>query len=231
MFDDLPCEKLNKIQRVLQCFYCGNNTLMNLVGEHKYNWDECDGEFHGYYNYQMFSCPVCGKVTFLEQYWDSLLSDQNDNYSSKPQEEILYPANKIHVDYVPPNVKDRYETALKTKNIDSAICLIALRKTLEIICEEKKAKGQSLWTKITDLSKKGILPPELKNASTITKNYGNIGAHGENIYISPFELDLNINFVQYIIDYLYILPAKLDEAQKKLKTVKSNNHASGEKTL
>jgi len=75
------------------------------------------------------------------------------------------------------------------------------------------------------------LPPELKNASTITKNYGNIGAHGENIYISPFELDLNINFVQYIIDYLYILPAKLDEAQKKLKTVKSNNHASGEKTL
>jgi len=202
---------------------------MNLVGEHKYNWDECDGEFHGYYNYQMFSCPICEKVTFLEQYWDSLLSEQNDNYSAKPQEEILYPANKFHGDYVPQNVKDAYEAALKTKNIDSSICLIALRRTLEIICKEKKAKGRNLWTKITDLSKKGILPLELKNASTITKNYGNIGAHGEDLCISPPELELNVNFVQYIIDYLYILPAKIDEAQKKLEAVKSNNNLESDK--
>ena len=64
MSNDSPLETANKRQKVLQCFYCGNSTLMNLVGEHKYNWDEGQG-YYGYFNYQMFSCPVCGKVTFF----------------------------------------------------------------------------------------------------------------------------------------------------------------------
>lgn len=73
-----------------------------------------------------------------------------------------------------------------------------------------------MWNKIEDLSKKGILPPELGNASILTKNYGNVGAHGGDVNIPPYEIETINNFVRYIIEYLYIMPAKIDEAQKTL---------------
>jgi hypothetical protein len=120
-------------QKVLKCYYCGNSTLMDLVGEHKYNWDENDG-YYGYFNYQMYACPVCRKVTFFKQYWDSAQSYYNGGeYENFIDEEILYPINTFQGDYLPHKVKETYEAALKTKNIDSAVCLMALRRTLEII--------------------------------------------------------------------------------------------------
>jgi len=61
------------------------------------------------------------------------------------------------------------------------------------------------------LIKKGVLPPELKNASVITKTYGNMGAHDTNITISMQDLNQIIEFVQYILEYLYILPSKINK--------------------
>ncbi|NJD01218.1 MAG: DUF4145 domain-containing protein, partial [Ruminiclostridium sp.] len=117
-------------------------------------------------------------------------------------------------------VKEAYEAALKTRNIDSAVCLMALRRTLEIVCKEKKAQGHNLWNKIEDLSIKGILPVELKHASTITKTYGNMGAHDTDVSVRSFELEQIIEFVEYILDYLYILPAKLSAIQEQLEKKK-----------
>jgi len=142
-------------QKVLQCYFCGNETLMNIVGEHKYNWDEGKG-YYGYFNYQMYSCPVCGRVTLNEQYWDISFrgANENDKEVNFIEEEIVYPINTFKSDDLPTKIKRAYDSALKTKNIDSAICLIALRRTLEIICSEKGAQGRDLWHKIEDLSKK-----------------------------------------------------------------------------
>lgn len=205
-------------QKVLQCHYCGNITLMNQVGCHRHNWDEGSG-YYGYIEYLMFLCPVCNKVSFLQKYWDCAYNgfDREGNEINYFDEEILYPINTFKSDYLPEKVKKAYEAALKTKNIDNAICLVALRRTLEIICNEKNAAGQTLWHKIEDLSSKGILPSELQHASRITKNYGNMGAHEDSVNIMLNELNHIIEFVQYIIDYLYILPAKLNKIQQQLK--------------
>lgn len=152
MLKNLPEDKIDKIQKVLQCFYCGNSTLMDLVGEHKYNWDEGEG-YYGYFIYQMFSCPICGKVTFFQQYWDcNMFLDDERTFI---YEEILYPINKFSEKNIPAKVKDAYEAALKTRNIDSAICLISLRRTLEIICnEKKKQQGEICGTKSKICQKK-----------------------------------------------------------------------------
>jgi hypothetical protein len=209
--------KMENNQKVLQCYLCGNETLMNLVGEHKYSWDETDG-YYGYFNYQMFACPICGKVSLVEQYWDSAQRTYNHKGEIQDYEEetILYPVNTIKTKDLPSEVKSAFESALKTKNIDTAVCLIALRRTLEIVCKEKGATGRNLWEKIEDLSNKGVLPPELKNASVITKTYGNMGAHDADISATKQELEQVIEFVQYILDYLYILPAKIDKIQKRM---------------
>lgn len=211
-------------QKVLQCLYCGNSTLMDLVGQHKYDWDEGDG-YYGYFLYQMFACPVCGRVTFHQRYWDVAQSHYcgNGKEETNIDEEILYPINKFQTTLLPKDVKEAYEAALKTRNIDSAVCLIALRRTLEIICKEKNAAGRDLWHKIEDLSTRGVLPKELKHASNITKKYGNMGAHDAAIKVSASELNQIIEFVQYILDYLYVLPSKLNEIQTKMEKALPEN--------
>lgn len=212
-------------QRVLQCYYCGNSTLMNLVGAHKNCWAEDDGSYYGYYNYQMFECPVCGKVTFCREYWDctQYYCKEDGKFEDIIDKEIIYPINSFQGKYLPREVKEAYEAALKTKNIDSAVCLIALRRTLEVICKEKDAQGKSLWHKIEYLANKGILPVELKHASNITKTYGNIGAHDSDVSIHGYEIEQIIEFVKYIIDYLYVLPAKLSSIQEQLEKRKQKN--------
>lgn len=204
-------------QKIIQCLYCGNKTLMNQVGEHIHRWNE-DYSYYGYYIYSMYKCPVCNKVSFYQEYSDCAMQgiDEKGEIVELVDEEILYPINSFYSKYLPKHIKDAYESALKTKNIDIAICLIALRRTLEMICNDKGATGNNLAKKIEDLSKKGILPKELKAASKITKNFGNIGAHGEDINIYPKELNELIVFVEYILEYLYILPNKIKELEDKL---------------
>jgi hypothetical protein len=213
---------MDKKQKVLKCYFCGNETLMNLVGEYRDDWGNED--FSGYSIYRMFACPVCHKVTLHEEYWEEGMFryDNRGNMEEYATEEILYPFNTLKGNNLPAEVKEAFESALKTKNINSAVCSMALRRTLEIICAEKGAEGQDLWQKIEDLSKKGVLPPELKHASTITRKYGNIGAHDIKVSIPSHELDNIIEFVQYIIDYLYILPHKLKRAEKRLLNAKED---------
>ena len=204
-------------QKIIQCLYCGNKTVMNQVGEHIHNWDDGEG-YYGYFNHSMYKCPICNNITFYQEYSDSAMRVLNNSGEIEQEidEEILYPINKFSPKYLPNNIKDAYEAALKTKNIDVAVCLIALRRTLEIVCNDKDATGRSLAEKIEDLSRKGVLPKELKNASKITKSFGNLGAHGEEITISVRELEELIKFVEYILEYLYILPRKIEELEKKL---------------
>ena len=190
---------------------------MNLVGEHKEDFYE-SVYFGGYNNYQMYICPVCGKVTLNHQYWNNGMThlDENGNEIDDISEEIIFPVNSISKIYLPESIRKAYEAALKIKKIDAASCLMALRRTLEITCNDKGANGKNLWNKIEDLSNKGTLPPQLKHASTITKTYGNIGAHEEEVTVSDNELNYIIEFVKYILDYLYVLPQKLDAVQKKM---------------
>ena len=200
-------------QKLLPCYFCGNSTLMNLVGEHISNWDDGEG-YYGYSKYHMYECPVCRKVSLMELYWDMTQTEYHDGEIEEyTVDEILYPINTYQEKNLPKQVKEAFEAALKTKNIDNAVCLIALRRTLEIILKEKGAEGSNLWNKIEDLSKKGILPQELKHASTITKTYGNMGAHDSQITIQKFELEQIVDFVKYVMEYLYILPGKLKSIQ------------------
>lgn len=206
-------------QKVLKCYHCGNQTLMNLVGEHEERWDE-GYAYEGLEKYEMYVCPICRAVTLICDVWQESQQHQIDGSC---KEEYLYPLHIIRDDYLPTQVRTAFEAAIKTKEIDSAVCLIALRRTLEIVCREKNATGRDLWHKIEDLSNKGILPEQLKNASIITKTYGNMGAHEENISISKIELLKIIDLVQYILDYLYIVPGKIAEAQEKMKEQSPSN--------
>lgn len=95
--------------------------------------------------------------------------------------------------------------------------MVKLRKTLELICKDKNAIGRNLNDKLKKLFELGILPPTLKSASNITRKLGNMGAHESDIEISTTELSSTIKLVEYIIQYIYILPNEIEILEKKIK--------------
>ena len=204
---DLPKEK------IIKCFHCGNETPMTQKGE--YSWGSRDIEYEDFgfsYKYELFACPVCHKVILLETYSDETMIYGYDLDQMRCDEEkrVLYPINSFESDSVPLKGKAPYEAALKIKSIDKNVCLMALRRTLELILKDKGASKWGLKDKIEEIAAKGLLPDTLKEASSLTKILGDSAAHDKELDIDQNDVESMAEFIGFIIEYLYIIPDKIN---------------------
>ncbi len=210
---DLPKEE------IIKCFHCGNETPMPKMGE--YSWGARDiqyADFDFSYKYELFACPVCHKVTLRETYSDESMIWYNnyDQLRWHSQKSILFPVNSIESGSVPSKVKEAYEAALKTKGIDKYICLMALRRTLELLLKDKGATKWGLKDKIEEIAAKGLLPDTLKEASSLAKMLGDTAAHGKEMEIDQYDVEAMAEFIGFIIEYLYIVPDKINTYKERL---------------
>lgn len=219
---DLAKEK----EEIIKCFHCGNETPMKKVGE--YSWGSRDIEFSEIeflYQYELFACPVCHKVTLRETYGDeTMVSGYSYNYdqpSYYDEKKILFPPNSIDDNSIPQKVKDAYASALKTKGIDKYICLMALRRTLELLLKDKGATKWGLKDKIEEIAAKGLLPDTLKEASSLAKLLGDTAAHDKEMEIDQHDVEAMATFIGFIIEYLYVVPDKINSYKKRLDTKSS----------
>jgi hypothetical protein len=175
--------------------------------------------------YVVLFCPICKNYNLINAYWDhtygeTIITDEYDIYNGDAVEEkFLYPINSSLIsqkaDLIPQNVIINFERAIDLKNRDKESCLIKLRKTIEMLCLDKNAEGDNLYHKLIYLSEIGILPKTLNSASALARKLGNIGAHESNIDISSTELRSVIELVEYIIQYIYVLPKEIEKLEKK----------------
>lgn len=205
-------------QKVLQCFSCGNETLMNIKGTFRhYIPFVADEPWHGYEGHQEFSlyaCPVCNSPTLHSAFWYQGMIDPHGNEIE--EESILYPINSIASKAMPDKIKNSFEAALKIKNIDNPTCFLALRRTLELILKDKGAKKYALDDKIKELAEEGVLPESLKEISTFTRQLGNDVAHDKGADPDIHLLNSLVDLVEYLIEYLYILPWKINKFAEKM---------------
>ena len=182
-----------------------------------------------YYDEQIvLKCPSCKNYNIINAYWDSSYGKVTESKKYEDiycgdniYETVLYPvvselsngANGI----VPNDILKTFRKSLELKSVDSESCLVKLRKTLELICNDKNAIGHNLNDKLKKLFELGILPSTLKSASNITRKLGNMGAHESDIEISTTELSSTIKLVEYIRQYIYILPNEIEILEKKIK--------------
>ncbi|WP_427108451.1 DUF4145 domain-containing protein [Lysinibacillus xylanilyticus] len=211
------------MSKVIICLHCGNKTKMEEVA--KYNKREEYYEMWDETNYRLFLCPVCRNVT-LES--DSIFSEdishvaflepweREEEINKATRIEQLYPESLVKGDYIPEKVQKAFEAAVRVKNIDQAICVLSLRRALEIMCKDKNAKGKTLYHKLQDLEKKNILPHIMSDVANFLKDEGNSAAHGDDIEFSIEKVHLLINFTKTILDYVYTLPGQLSDAQTKM---------------
>lgn len=206
-------------REIIKCFHCGNETLMEPIGEYK--WGSSDIEYDDLsfnYVYEMFVCPVCHKITLRETYGDETMAyiNRHDEMEWYQEKTILFPVNNIESSSIPPKIKKAFESALKTKEIDKNICLIALRRALELILKDKGATKWGLKNMIEEIAEKGILPETLKEASSLTKILGDSAAHDKDLEIDQHDVESMSEFVEFIIEYLYIVPEKINTYKERL---------------
>lgn len=212
-------------QMIVQCYHCGNNGLMNVEheinqqfgGDYENEFGDYQHDFEEHITWKLLSCPVCHLVTLYQIYTDeSMQVPYGEDFRQLYEEKIIYPENKMKMNDVPKEIASAFESALKIKNIDYNICLISLRRTLEMICNNKNAKGDSLYKKIINLIEEKIFPKELENAYFVIKDFGNNGAHGNNMCMNQYEVDELIDILYGVIKYLYIMPKKIEKMKKTL---------------
>lgn len=216
-----------KLFRLQTCYHCGNQGLMPIVHKHTQDYggpvfDEignivnCELEEH--FDWILLSCPVCNKVTLYEEYDNELTRDY---YT---QSEVLYPKSSLDYIGVPENIKTAFESALKVKNIDTAICALSLRRVLEAICKDKGANGKNLEQMISDMINRQLLPQMFDDACWIVRQLGNSAAHGDNKHFSMHQVDQTIIFMQNIINYLYSLPIKMQQLRTAIQSEKESTN-------
>ena len=134
---------------------------------------------------------------------------------------IEYPTVAISKEGVPKDIYAAFESAIKTKGIDYAICLLSLRRVLEMICKDKGAVGNTLEQKNQSLVDKNIFTSTIDDACWIIRQLGNEAAHADKIEVYQNDIEQVIEYIALIIKYLYSMPYQVKIMKEQVKKRKS----------
>jgi hypothetical protein len=205
------------------CFHCGNSGVLNFIGHTRWNDEDViyndNGEIISYNvleheDWYIFECPVCNRPVVIRQ-------DTFDIAEYTYQPVTVYPSVMVFSDGVPKEIYSAFEAAIRTKGIDYAICMLSLRRVLEMICKEKDAKGKDLEGMIDNLIEKGILSPAFSDACWVIRQLGNSAAHADKTDIYAYQVDQVIEYVSTIINYLYSMPFRVGKLKENIEAQKA----------
>jgi hypothetical protein len=208
---------------VLFCSHCGNAGILSFITyidtpyQHGSFGNMILDASINYKRWLLFQCPVCKNPTIISEYISA-----NGQPIICPEIAYEFPTTNVHFDGVPENISTAFDSAIKTKGIDRAICILSLRRTLEMICKEKGALGKDLKEKIADLISKKILPEMMTDACWIVRQSGNDAAHADDTVFTEREVDEIIEYVSTVINYLYSMPVRIARLKHQIEERKQN---------
>lgn len=213
------------------CFHCGNTGLLKPIG--RTGWkdediveDDCGNVINytliEHEDWYIFECPVCHKPVIISEY-------KFDVANMPSERKTEYPAIAVLPEGVPKEIYAAFESAVKTKGIDYSICLLSLRRVLEMICKDKGAVGQDLEKKIENLIDKNVLSPAFSDACWIIRELGNCAAHADKMKFYAYQVEQVIEYVSTIINYLYSMPSRVSALKKKVEEQKQKNKETKKK--
>lgn len=148
------------------------------------------------------------------------ISDNNRNVlSTSPSETIPFDKENI-----PDKVLNAFEEAIKCHSNSCFIAsAIMIRKTLEEICIDRGATGNTLFKKLQDLGGKILIPRELLNGMNELRLLGNDAAHIEAQTFSEIgkeEIEVSLEFAKEILKAVY----QYDNLLQRLKNLKDKGN-------
>lgn len=208
--------------KVLVCYHCGNTTPHRRVASHRgRQLYEQLGEkrFYEDYECELYKCPTCQGVSI---FGDFASYPQHETFSSKriyPRGSHLLP--KTHKlaspDCVPAQVGKLYEEIAPLRHISPNAFAVQVRRALELICRDRKAKGKSLFQQLQNLVAQGTFPGYFAEITDLMRRTGNLGAHAGDEDLDVWDVELLDDFFRSVVEYVYVAPSKIERLKQRLK--------------
>lgn len=169
-----------KYSAQLICGHCGRKGLASILSDYSQRDRETLTSPCGYLaiqsdrpwgvGYSLSLCHSCDQLTLTRIEWHDDFKPQEYSYL------IMYPAEES---MLPAEVKDAYLAARNFKKTDPETCAIYLRRTLELVCADRQADGESICERIGDLANKGEIPLKLYESALKFESLKNTGIEKE----------------------------------------------------
>ena len=213
---------MNNKEELKLCPHCGNRAPMAVATSYKHQIIYGDPPYTDEDNFfwLIFVCPNCNKPILVEKFQSSFEIDIIEGWPI--HEKTLYPFNQVNLRDLPENISKSYEAALKVRHIEHNAFAVLIGRTLEMICQEKNAKGNNLFDKLNYLCKQEVIPGRLVEMAQGIRQLRNIGAHADLGEIVESDIQILTDFTEAILEYIYHAPARLEILQNRLNTLNKN---------
>jgi hypothetical protein len=161
-------------------------------------------------NFDTLKCGNCS--AYVQVFWSA--GDRLHSYHVQPWP-LKYEKAPEHY----PEAIGRFwlqaKRNLKDRNWDAAT--VMARSALQLALRSHNAKGANLKQEIDDLASKGILPPIMQEWSHNVRELGNDSAHPnpDQQPTNPRDASDIVGFLDFLLEYLYTLPKKINEYQSR----------------
>src|SRR5580704_1929168 len=151
---------VREITNVAYCPHCGNEAPQRLIHRQSYSekmWDAKTGEPFEDEPWSSFvaSCETCGNVLVYDNPGDQTEEMQFSKC------DLVYPKTPFLSPVIPRQIATSYAEAFKVRAISPNAFAVLIRRTLEILCNERGLTKGTLAARLKILSDKGELPPIL----------------------------------------------------------------------
>ncbi len=214
---------------IVRCVHCGNKTPMELLNKYEYVKtltrpklsDKIKAEEMQIHNlFSLFECPVCNLIQMINTSWERGEEAREGFNRYEVNSKVLYPFTERVFDLMlPENISKAYASARKVKDSDNIICLMALRRTLEMVCKDNGATKGQLHHKLNELKQREVLPPLIGDISTLIKDVGNMAAHGDDVEFDNLLASNMFSLTNRILEYVYILPHDIERTRSEMEKI------------
>jgi hypothetical protein len=237
MSEEITLNKTENREYRLPCGTCLGRTRHKVLQSVDVNGEDEGWDYDYVDNYQIVQCQGCDSISFRKGHSDS----ENTIYDEENDETIhietteLYPSrvagrHKLRqAHFLPEAVARIYnETHSALSNKQPILSGVGIRALVETVCNEKKAAGYSLESKIDDLVTKGVLTQTGAETLHSMRILGNEAAHEVKPH-SEQTLNLAMDVVEHLLNDVYVLPAATKALPKRNTTPTSTSAQAPEK--
>jgi hypothetical protein len=203
-------QKQPEFTQTKRCLHCGNEAPMEIVAKHEdiepHADEEGDIQWAEGPCYELVKCPACGKIEFRTYRFHT--SDDGER-----QYEVLYPATTKGPLGLPPTIKKEYAAAQQVRHTSANAYGVLMGRVLELVCEDRQAKGANLYQKLADLAQKNEIPNKLLPVADKLRIFRNLGAHASLGGLTDNEVPILENLSRAILEYVYSAPFLVEQAK------------------
>lgn len=188
---------------------------MEVVGEYsdvrQYDDDGTGTPYEAGPVFELCKCPACDGITLREHGWHSGYMDGSDI-----EYRTLYPLGEKALRGLPPKIDAAYRAAQKVRNIDANAYGVLVGRMLDLVCEDREARGATLAERLKSLAEKGEIPDKLVNVATGIRRLRNVGAHADLGELTTADLPVLDDLTRAVLEYVYSAPSLAREAEARL---------------